>query len=155
VLRPRTISPMCVPLACFSRIGSAETNRIFTRRLPQWRSTGRGISEYLFEQTVVRPPIPRAVARANEIAPQPFARAAHPPDAARGNAGHQCEHWDISRHHGTCGDEGIASDSVAAYDRRIGADGGASLHQSGFEFGLARDERARIDDIGEHTARAA
>ena len=107
----------------------------FTRRRPQFAV----------------PPLGR---RANKILAKAFAVMAHPADAARGNPGHQGEIRHVLRHDRSGRDKSVTADGVAADDGRVRTDGGAALDQSGAELALARNRRARIDDIGEHATRA-
>ena len=84
-----------------------------------------------------------------------LAALAHPADAPRGHAHHQCVGSNITRNHSTGTDESIFADGMPTHDGRIGTDGGATPNVGRLVFVFTRNVASWIDDVGEHHARAA
>ena len=74
---------------------------------------------------------------------------AHPADYFGGIAEHQGEIGNIFGDHSPRADKAIGADGMAAENGGIGADGGAFLNQSLFEFVHPGNAATRIYHIGE------
>src|SRR4051812_30319010 len=90
-----------------------------------------------------------------ECVTQSLAAAANPADPAGRIADHQGMGWHISGDHRARADHGVKPDCMAAHDRSIGPNAGATPHESGGKFIAPAYIRARQQHVCEHHAGSA
>ena len=96
-----------------------------------------------------------SAALAFKLVVQTAAAFANPADTACRNTCHQSIIRHILRHHGSCGNQSAAPDSVSAHDSAIGSQRCPFPHQCTSIYTMNRKMRPWCDHIGEHAARTA
>ena len=79
----------------------------------------------------------------------------HPTDLSSGVANHQGVVMDIFGHDGTCTDECVTADGMAADDSAVGAKGGAALDEGGTDLVHFADFCSWVVDVREDHRRPA